>query len=491
MIINIGFNRFNFFGTLILILALFFSICGCTPVPTHPQLTVEKPKKTRSGSYLISDLKDLSQLKWWLKIHDPNLTNLIKEALANSNDIKIAEAHVLEAKAQLRQAQYTWLPTLGVNANGFAGYGFDTKINPEGALAATNLFSKNQNVRFKGYYSGFMPNYSLNILANLNNTKLTKASLELERASYLATRLSIIGQVSGSYFMMVGQKAQLNEQRQLVNDLKELRKLEYIRYKKGASDLSIITSIDQKTDNNQASLLTIKNSISQVENTIKLLINKNPGPIKYYNNLNKISINGLIVANIPSSVIENRPDFIIAKQNLIMSEANIGLAYSNFFPNISLTGLLGGASLELTHLLNISTGLFTAEAAASMPLLNGNLYEGINVAKAQNNEAFYNYIKSLRSIFADIDNNLTNQQLINAIYKNKLSAFKATKKSYFLVKSRFKAGAIDKRDLVNAKINLDSAKIDLIIAKMQQLDSFVQVYQALAGGIRSNLSYDR
>ena len=144
--------------------------------------------------------------------------------------------------------------------------------------------------------------------------------------------------------------------------------------------------------------------------------------------------------------------------------------------------MLGGASLELTHLLNLSTGLLTAEAAASMPLLNGNLYEGINVAKAQNNESFYSYIKSLRSIFLDIDNNLTNQQLMNAIYNNKLSAYKAAAKSYFLVKSRYKAGATDKRQLINAKLTLDSAKIDLIIAKMQQLDSIVQVYQALAGG---------
>ena len=479
---TLRFNRLNFYGTLVLIIPIFFSICGCTPVPNHPQLTVDKPTKTRSGSYLIAGVKDLSQVKWWLKINDPNLTNLIKEALANSNDIKVAEAHVLEAKAQLRQANYTWLPTLGLNANGFAGKGFDTKINPEGALAATNLFSKNQKIKFNGYYSGFTPNYSLNLLANINNTKYAKASLELERASYLSTRLSIIGQVSGSYFMMVGQKAQLVEQRHLVKDLKELRQLEYIRFKRGASDLSTITSMDQKIDNNQASLLTIENSIAQVENTLKLLINKNPGPINHYKKLSNISIKGLIVANIPASVIENRPDFIVAKQNLLMSKANIGLAYSNFFPNISLTGLLGGASLELTHLLSLSTGLLTAEAAASMPLLNGNLYEGINVAKAQNNEAFYSYIKSLRSIFLDIDNNLTNQQLMNAIYNNKLSAYKAAAKSYFLVKSRYKAGATDKRQLINAKLTLDSAKIDLIIAKMQQLDSIVQVYQALAGG---------
>lgn len=464
-----------------------FQLAGCkTPLPPHLQSDLTPPKMTKNGTKVVDGSPDFSQIIWWKKFHDEHLNHLIQEALANNNQLLTAQANVLQAQAKLKEAHFAWVPTLSAAGNGFVGGGWDSQFSPQGALAQSAALTKIGAIHLRGYYSGFVPSYSLNILENINKDKLSKASLNMQNAVYQSTRLSIISQITGAYFMLLGQKDQLYAQSRLIDDLKEIRRLERVRYKEGASDLSTLTNLDSQIVTNQASLTSIENSLSQVENSIQVLLNRNPGRIVTHRAINTLSVRGIIPERLPSAVLKNRPDVIMAIETLTMSEANIGIAYSNFFPTISLTGLLGRASFELSHLLSLSTGIWVAEAAASMPLLNGASYEHIKVAKASYSAAYYTYVQTLRSVFADVDNSLMNQQKMNEIYNNKLKALHASQQSYRLVLARYKAGLKDYREVANAQLNVDYAKLDLNLAKMQQLDSIVEVYQALAGGYSSS-----
>ena len=342
------------------------SLGGCTPIPVHNQQDLSVPKTTRSGVKIVNRADDLSQVLWWKKMHDLVLERLITEALERNNQLQTAAANVLQAQAKLKEAHIAWLPTLSLSGNGFIGGGWDSSVTPQGPLAASPALSKLGNIHFRGYYSGFVPNYSLNILENSYNDSFAKAALGLQKAQYQSTRLSIISQISGAYFMLLGQKEQKREQSQLVHDLRKIRRLEWIRYKEGASDNTIVTSLDAQIANNIASVTSLENSISQVENSIELLLNRNPGPLLRYGDVNTLSVEGLIPDHVPSSVLKNRPDIIMAEASLQMSESNLGIAYSHFFPTISLTGLLGAASVDLSHLLKLSTSLWLAQAAASV-----------------------------------------------------------------------------------------------------------------------------
>lgn len=453
-------------------------ITGCTSLPP-PVPSVIFPKKTRTGLPIVHTTTCTKA--WWKRMHDPQLNQLIEMALINNNQIKSAEASILQAKAKLKQARFAWMPSLNVKGNGFLGGGWETNAAPQGALSQSQVLSKMGSLHFRGYYSGFVPNYSLNILENIHNNKLAFASLNLQYAAAQATRLSVISQVAGSYFMLLGQRQQLQEQSQYIVDLKKSRQLEWVRYKQGASDLSTVIAIDQKIANNEASLPNIEDSISQIENALQILLNRNPGFLQTHKNINALSTRGLIPKNLPSTVLKNRPDIIIAKENLKISAANVGLAYANFFPMISLTGILGTASVELSHLLELSTQLWLAQAAASIPILNGTLYQQIKASKAGYSSATYNYIQTLRTAFADVDNSLTHQQKINKIYLYRLQALHDAKISHKLALVKYQSGAKDYRDVAQALINVDEAEMELNQAKMQQLDSIVEVYQALGG----------
>lgn len=199
--------------------------------------------KLQATSFQVAQV-DLSQVLWWKKMHDPVLNDLIASALSNNNQLLAAKANVFQAQAQLKAAYSAWLPTVNASANGFLIKGWDTNIKPQGALASIPIFTSLSNLRLSGGYTGFLPDYSLNLLQNINNDRFAKASLAMQQASYLSLRLSIISQTAGAYFSLLGQRQQLQAQENLIRDLQKLRHLEEVRHKDGASDYS---TIDRKS----------------------------------------------------------------------------------------------------------------------------------------------------------------------------------------------------------------------------------------------------
>lgn len=466
------------------------SLQGCTSLMQKPTQIVA-PKNTRSGTKIVAQQPSVHQAAWWKKMHDPELDRLIKLALAKNNALQNARAHILQAQAQLQEARFSWLPTLQATGNGFVGGGWDDHYqsyvgdglnSPKGGVAAIPGLSNEGPIHFRGYFGGFVPKYSLNILENIYQNSYATESLAMQEAMYQSTRISIISQISGAYFMLLGQRAQLKDQRQYLQDLKNLRQLEGSRYRHGASDATIITDLDRQIESYTTNISSLENSIAQVENAIQVLLDRNPGPLAQDGDVNRLPAKGLIPAKISSEVLKKRPDILTAEHNLNLAEAKVGVAYAHFFPMLSLTDLVGSSSIELSHLLNLSTALWVLQGAASLPLLNGVSYAQIKEAKAGYLGAFYNYAQTLRSAFADVDNSLTNQKIMYAIYQRQSKALQSSQKTYSLALARYKAGVRDYRHVLNAKLVVDSAKLNLTLAKMQQLDSIVEVYQSLAMG---------
>ncbi|WP_454782103.1 TolC family protein [Legionella sp. WA2022007384] len=466
----------------IILLNLFAIILGgcCKNCIIHEK--VSYPKSTRSGVKYLNNQADLSRFAWWKKLHDPELNQLMAQALACNDSIRSSYATIEQAQAQLKAAQYAWIPTLDGSGTGFTGGTWNTHITPKGQLANNPFFGNISNLRFRGYNAGFVPGYTLNILNNISNIKAAKASLAMEEAQTQSIKLSIISQMSGTYFMLLSQREQLAVEKALSGDLRKLRQLEQIRFKKGASNIEAITNLDQQIAQEEANIPLIENIAAQSENTIRLLLNQNPGPITTHRSLFSLNTSHLIPKSLPSAVLKNRPDIMIALNNLRMAQAQIGVAYSAFFPTIALTSLIGGASVDLTHILKLSTNIWIAEAAASTKILNASSYQNIKAAKAGFKAIYYDYLGTLHSAFVDVDDALTNEQKNNLSYIQTQKGYLAAQKAYAIAKAQYKAGARDYRNVINAKINLDRSKLNLIQQKAQLLDSLVQVYNAVAGG---------
>lgn len=470
----------------LLALASALLLGACALLPDTPPPDPDLPRTLRGGTSLVAAGRDSGELAWWKRFDDPVLDGLIDRALAANNQIRTAIANVQQAEAQLRAARLAWLPTLTATGGGVAAGGFGTTMTPRGAAvpgAVTALADPLSDLgTLTAGYGGFVPSYSLNIFANLNQTRLAEAALEVRRAAHSAVRLSVIGQVASGYFNLLAARRQLALQSQLIEHLESLRGLETTRFRSGSNTALPQEQLATRLGDTRASLPSIRDSIARTENALRLLAGQNPGPVDTQAQPLDFETNGHVPPNLPSAVLLHRPDIQMAAHRLKQAEAQVGLANSAFFPEISLTGLAGGASAALSNLLSANTGLWAATAAASLPLLNARKLAEVDAAASGYRSAWYDYLQTVKAALAEVDDRLTSLQQSDARLAYQQAALATAHRADRIVQARHQAGAVDRRAPLQAQLDVDNAEIALNAAKLQQLSDLVALYQSLAGG---------
>lgn len=466
----------------LLLASIAIAISSCESLSSHTKKPViDMPARWHSrDKHTIVQPVQVNALAWWTKFHDPQLNQLMTEALSNNNDLSIATGNIFAAQASLRKVQYSWLPSIGLGGTGFAGQFPNRKfVGPQLPLPQLPF---NHSPRVNGYFAGFVPEYSLNILRNIKQGNAAHLNLAMQTAEQNATRLGVISQVAGSYFSLLGLKKQLALQEQMIHDATALRDLTTLQYQQGAVSTTNVTAIEQLIATLRKKKPIIQHDITKVENALNVLTNKNPGAIITRNHFDRIRTQGVIPIHLPSETLKVRPDVAIAGYQLEISHAMVGVAASELFPSFSLTGLGGASSLDLTSILSWGTGLGAGIAVAEMPLISMEAFANIARAKGKKYAAYYNYIKTVRNAFAEVDNALSQHASIDQSYDQQYIAVQKAKEQYHIAKNQYQQGAISYSDTLAAKLNLDYMQASLNQAKMQQMRSIVNLYQVFGGG---------
>lgn len=446
-----------------------------TPTAWHSQDALAKIEPAEKA-------KVLPDLAWWQAFNDPTLNQLILDALYNNNNIQQSIGNIIQAQGALQMIQMGWVPTLNV----VGGYGVAQSFSSgAGAVPATGsggAVSGGSNSGSSLLGLGLVPNYTINIFQQIKNQEMANYNLAAAKFAKDAMRLTIIGQVAGGYFTLIGQQQQLEQQKQLVRDALKQWELAKGQYKAGYISLLAVQQYQQVYYNALSQVPVIQNNIVQSQNALRVLINKNPGEIKNLADFANIKTDGIVPANLPSTVLKNRPDVMQAEMQLRAANASIGVATANYFPTISLTGSLGSASGQLAGLFNPTSNFFQTQLYALQPAVNLSYLGTIKQAKGKYYTAYYNYILAIQNVFAQVDNSLSGHQKLTESFHDLQEKYNSTKLAYELGDQRFKHGADSLLTALNYKINMDNAAILLTNSKMQQLQSIVMLYQALAGG---------
>ena len=468
----------------IAIIAALISGCGLLG-PNYKKPNVGAPSDWNSGKSNTAESATLmSDTAWWTQFNDPVLNQMIVEALANNNNIQVAIGNIYQAKAQLEKVKMSWVPTITMGGGGLVGQTFNQSITPDNAALSNFATTNSQN--FNAAYGGFMPVYSFNIFQLIKREDVAKLNLKMQEASKNAVRLSVISQVAGGYFTLLSLHKRLELENQMIADAVEARKYTLVQIANGSASEIDLQEIDQFLETISAQLPSIEDNIVQTQNALQVLLNKNPATLVANNDFDNIRTDGIIPVNLPSAVLQNRPDIIQAEYEVQISNAKIGVAMSQFFPNISLTSPVGAASFALNNLFSGSVDFWAAQVMASMPLLNLGIYSDIKQAKASYYSDYYNYIQTVRDAFSQVDNGLSKHQSVDKAYKRQLQAYNAAQRLYNLQQVQYKNGAASYANTLNYKLNVDNSAISVNQAKMNQLTSIVNLYQALGGGYNVN-----
>lgn len=407
----------------------------------------------------------LASLAWWQSFHDAELNQLIEEVLANNNDINKATINIQATEDLLRVVNDAWVPSVSGLVGNMTG-NFPPLLSNE-----------------TGNFAGLNVNYSLNVLKIIREKKLARLNIELQQAVLNGVRLKLISQTVVTYYELIALHDQLNLCQTEINDLTDLHQHLEKQLEMGLISQLEVNKNQEQLANLESKLPQIKTNITKLQNVLKVLLDRNPGPITVATTLADVEIKDVMPKNISSRVLEERPDIMIATYNLKIAAGKVGVAYSNLFPEFNLFLPFGVENMGGLNGTNFATTAYwLALIQGTMPFLNKATYDSITEAKSINKAEAYAYIETVRAAFADVDNGLTWQKN-SAITLAKINEEKiATDKTYKLANSRYTLGSIGYADTLLYKLQLDNALGYYAEAKLSQIDSLVNLYQVLGGG---------
>ncbi len=460
MILQITRNRL--FGAAVLTTAL---LTGCMLGPDFVPPTVDTPAEYRFDAEQAA--VDVN-LKWWELFDDPVLYELVTAALENNRDVKIAVSRIEEARAALGFTKADQYPGIDIEGNARIGNFFGAARSDTTDNSAFIAPTLSWEIDFWGKFR--------------RSTESVQADLLASEYSLRTIQLSLISEVAGTYYRLLDFRRRLQIARQTLESRMQSLDIIEQRFKEG-----IIPELDVNQSQIQmeiavAAIPLFQRQVAQTENALNILLGRLPGAIQSGESLGDQLVPPEIPAGIPSTLLERRPDVAQTLYQLQAQTARIGVAEAQRLPAISLTGLLGVASSELSN--RTSEGVvWNAGASLTGPLFNfGKNKRRVEIEEARTRQALFFYENTVLTAFREVEDALvaveTFKRQVEAVGRQAAAARNANE----LSKYRYDQGITSYLEVLETERQLFSADLDYSELQQQQLNAYVGLYKALGGG---------
>lgn len=461
----------------VILLTLFST--GCAVGPNYHRPAVQIPENFRSPQPMPpAQAESLADLKWFEVFKDSKLQDLIRTALAQNYDLRTAVANVEAARANLGITRSNQYPN--VTASGDVQL---TRLSRDGSFPLPETFVPSQN-RNWGQASLNLLSFEVDIWGRLRRaTESARASLLSAEENRKAVITTLVADVATDYFTLRELDYELAISRRTLSTREESLRLIQSRRGGGVATLLDLRQGEQLVYTASQTIPTTLQQIEQTENQITLLLAKNPGSIVRGPSFTEQEIPPEVPAGLPSALLERRPDIRAAEQNLIAATANIGVAKAAYFPQISLSGLLGGQSTQLTSLFTGPHSAWSFVPQVTQPIFTaGRLKSNVRLAEAQQQSAMVQYQKTIQTAFTEASNALIAHERLreSRVEQEKLVA--ALRDRTRLAYVRYEGGVDTLLNALDADRDLFQAELSLAQIRLNELLSVVQLYKALGGG---------
>ncbi len=444
---------------------------GCAVGPDYRRPPIDAPQTFRGETEAATNF--LANLPWWQVFHDDTLQDLIRLALTNNYDLRIAVTRVEQSRALAAEARSQFFPQ--VNYLAFAGSGKNVSGNmpvPSGSDGA--VFGGDINA-----------SWEIDLWGRVRRLN------EAARAQFLASQearrdvtISLVAQVAQDYFQLLGLDRELAIARESTNSFGQSLKIFDERLRGGVASKLETASAEALMDSAAATIPQLEQQIALQEDKLSVLLGQNPAAILRDKASLEEQTPPQIPAGMPSALLERRPDIRQAEQQLRAANAQVGVAKSDFFPQLNLTGLFGGASSDLAAFT--SGGADVAwEIAAGLtgPLFHGGqLRAQYAQARAARDQFALQYQATVLNAFQEISDALISGQKLADVRTQQSHAVDAYKTAVKIALERYRMGNADYYEVLQEQQLLFPAENSLVQTQVSQLLAVVQLYQALGGG---------
>jgi len=444
-------------------------VAGCAVGPKYSRPNTKKPEAYTQAAVRTDSI---TNMKWWDVYQDTVLQSLIRTAIDQNLDLKIAIERMEESKAILGFNKANLYPFLDYSARARAT-DFRSTSTEANVAFPSNSFALLGNVSWEIDLWGKLRHANRAAYAEL------MASEENQKSLYI----SMVAQVAELYFRLRG----LDERLIITRHTNETRK-EYLRIIALRFDQGEVAELDKLQAENiaassEAQLYALERAIIVTENAINILLGQTYAPITrgLQNDQQQLPVD--IPSGLPSELLQRRPDIRSAEQLLIAQTERVGVAVALRFPSLSLTGFLGVASPEISNLFTGDAFLGSVTGQLAGPLFRfGQNKRRVEVEQAIAKQVGYEYEKTILNAFAEVENSLVEIRTYSNEYNARQRQVAATEKSLELSKALYDNGYTSFLQVLDAERELYDSQTEKSFALQDQLISTVRLYKALGGG---------
>jgi multidrug efflux system outer membrane protein len=409
--------------------------------------------------------------KWWEVFQDPQLQKLIRTALRQNYDVRIAATRILEAQAQLGITRADQLPAL--NAGASATNVRVPKEKPVNQAFETNATSVDVSFDWE---LDFWGKYR-------RATEAARANLVATEWGRRAVTNTLVSEVASAYFQLRAYDLQLEISRRTLASRQESLELTRKLSDGGAGTQLDVRQAEQLVAVAAENIPDLERRIQQQENLISTLLGNNPGPVARGMKLTEQPHLPEVPAGLPSSLLERRPDIRQAEAELIAANAEIGVAKAAYFPNIALTANAGFQSSALSSLFTGPAGLWSFGGGLAQPLFaGGRIRSGVRLSEARQQEMVLVYQQTIQQAFRGVSDSLIAYEKSHEFREHQEELVIAAQDAARLSVLRYRSGATNYLEVLTNETNAFDAELGLTQAQLNELVDLVDIYRNLGGG---------
>jgi multidrug efflux system outer membrane protein len=466
-------NR-NIFVRTAVLAALAATLSGCFVSSVNPQ----KPELPLPQA-LPAEAAATTQLPnpWWTLFNDETLNQLVDEALAHNPDVAIAAARVMQARSLLGIANADRLPSLDVQGQASRSKDSLYVNSIPGVDRYHTLYTVQGAAAFEIDLWGKYLRASQSARAQLLNSEYGRE----------ATKLSLTGDVARGYFGLIAAAQQLARGRVTLATREESLRIEDLRFKAGESDEFTFKRAEADAAATRKSVHQLELELVQRTNALGVLLGRSPQDLvdrAVKAERAELPAGVMLPAALPSNVMQNRPDIGAAEAALNSAAYDIGVARAQMFPSISLTGLFGSVSPELSDLFTKPAEAWSATGGIFQPIFEGGrLRSNLKRAEAVREERKAEYSRTVQNAFREVLDALQGQSLIAGVSDANADQVAALARATELAELRYSQGDISYLELLDVRRGLFQAQINLVAAQRDSLLNAVDLALAVGGGL--------
>lgn len=448
----------------LLVLVAALALSGCATRGDLPQADLQVPGTWQQGQG-GAQTSTATLSPWWPELNDPNLTQLIEQALARNNNLAQAAIKVRRAQLVAGQAASDRLPSVSVRANTNASQAIDGGPT-----------SRNQSLTASASWEVDL----WNRLGSLRDAAEWEAqATEQDRQ---AAAMALVGTVASQYWQVAYLNQRVAASEQSIAYARQTLQLVLGQYRAGSVSGLEVAQATQSLAAQEANHTQWLQQRVQARNALAILFDGPPGVA--LNEAMRLPEGALptVAAGLPASMLNRRPDLRAAELRLRKSLANVDATRASFYPALTLTGSVGGSSTALSDVVRDPVG--TLGAGLLLPFVQWrDMSRSVAISEADHEIAVRGYRQTWYEALADVEDALSARVQYETQGERLVEALKAAQTSERLAEVRYRAGATALKTWLDAQETQRQAENNLAQNRLNRLNALATLYQALGGGL--------